>query len=155
MKVSIIIPCYNEHKTIDQIVNKILSQNKIEKEIIIIDDCSTDGTKEILKEKVNKHVKYVLYHKKNYGKGAAIITGRKKLTGDIVIIQDADLEYDPKDYKKLIQPIINKKSKVVYGTRVKKNNRYNSKNFISLSRIFFNHILTIFSNILICSWPLW
>ena len=101
-----------------------------------------------MKEKLNKQVKSVLYHKKNRGKGAAIITGRKKLTGDIVIIQDADLEYDPKDYKKLIQPIINKKSKVVYGTQVKKNNRYNSKNFISLSRIFFNHILTIFSNIL-------
>ena len=148
MKLSIIIPVYNEVKTIIKIVKKIKTQSIKNLEIIIVDDCSTDGTKEILKEKLNKQVKSVLYHKKNRGKGAAIITGRKKLTGDIVIIQDADLEYDPKDYKKLIQPIINKKSKVVYGTRVKKNNRYNSKNFISLSRIFFNHILTIFSNIL-------
>ena len=80
------------------------------------------------------------------GKGAAIRSAQKYVNGDIVIIQDADLEYDPEDYKLLIDPIINKRTSVVYGSRVLNTKRYNSKNFISLYRIFFNHMLTIFSN---------
>ena len=147
MKLSIIIPVFNEVNTIEKIINKIHSQSIKNFEIIVVDDCSTDGTREILKSKLRDKIKKIIYHKKNNGKGSAIITAKNYIKGDIVIIQDADLEYDPQDYKKLIFPILKKKTRVVYGTRVKKNKRYNSKNFISLSRIFFNHILTIFSNI--------
>tara|TARA_B100000242_G_C42990150_1_gene459650 strand:+ start:120 stop:818 length:699 start_codon:yes stop_codon:yes gene_type:complete len=148
MKLSIIIPVFNEVNTIEKIINKIHLQSIKNFEIIIVDDCSTDGTREILKSKIRPKVKKIIYHKNNRGKGSAIITAKNYIKGDIVIIQDADLEYDPKDYKKLIFPILKKKTRVVYGTRVKKNKRYNSKNFISLSRIFFNHVLTIFSNFL-------
>ena len=117
MKVSIIIPCYNEHKTIDQIVNKILSQNKIEKEIIIIDDCSTDGTKEILQKNINSKVDKIIYNKKNFGKGFCIKKGVEISTGQIVLIQDADLEYDPSDYNKILKPIFEGNADVVYGSR--------------------------------------
>ena len=96
---------------------------------------------EILKNKIYKYVDKIIYHKKNKGKGAAIKTAQNFIRGTIVIIQDADLEYNPKDYKKLITPIILNKTKVVYGSRVKKNNRYNSTKFTSLYRIF----LIIFS----------
>ncbi len=146
MKLSIIIPVYNEINTIEKIIKKVRKQSIKNFEIIVVDDHSTDGTREFLKSNLKYKVQKIIYHKRNQGKGSAIITAKKYIRGNIVIIQDADLEYDPKDYKKLIKPILNKKTKVVYGTRVKKNNRYNSKNFISLSRIFFNHILTIFSN---------
>ncbi len=148
MKLSIIIPVFNEVNTIEKIINKIHSQSIKNFEIIVVDDFSTDGTRKILKSKLRNKVNKIIYHKKNKGKGSAIITAKNYIKGDIVIIQDADLEYDPNDYKKLIYPILKKKTRVVYGTRVKKNKRYNSKNFISLSRIFFNHVLTIFSNIL-------
>ena len=117
MKVSIIIPCYNEHKTIDQIVNKILSQNKIEKEIIIIDDCSTDGTKEILQKNINSKVDKIIYNEKNFGKGFCIKKGVNISTGQIVLIQDADLEYDPSDYNKILKPIFEGNADVVYGSR--------------------------------------
>ena len=117
MKVSIIIPCYNEHKTIDQIVNKILSQNKIEKEIIIIDDCSTDGTKEILQKNINSKVDKIIYNKKNFGKGFCIKKGVEISTGQIILIQDADLEYDPSDYNKILKPIFEGNADVVYGSR--------------------------------------
>ena len=117
MKVSIIIPCYNEHKTIDEIVNKILSQNKIEKEIIIIDDCSTDGTKEILQKNINSKVDKIIYNKKNFGKGFCIKKGVEISTGQIVLIQDADLEYDPSDYNKILKPIFEGNADVVYGSR--------------------------------------
>ena len=148
MKLSVIIPVYNEVNTIDQIVKMVKDQEVKNLQIIIVDDCSTDGTKKILKKKLYKSVNKIIYHKKNIGKGGAIRSAQRMINGDIVIIQDADLEYDPKDYKKLIDPINSKKSKVVYGTRVIKNRRYNSNNFTSLYRIFFNHLLTIFSNIL-------
>ena len=117
MKVSIIIPCYNEHKTIDQIVNKILSQNKIEKEIIIIDDCSTDGTKEILQKNINSKVDKIIYNEKNFGKGFCIRKGVEISSGQIVLIQDADLEYDPSDYNKILKPIFEGNADVVYGSR--------------------------------------
>lgn len=148
MKLSVLIPVYNEVKTIDQIVKMVRGQEVKNLQIIIVDDCSTDGTKKILKNKLHKYVHVIIYHKKNIGKGGAIRSAQKLINGNIVIIQDADLEYNPKDYKKLIDPIILKKSKVVYGSRVIKNNRYNSNNFTSLYRIFFNHMLTLFSNIL-------
>ena len=117
MKVSIIIPCYNEHKTIDQIINKILNQTKIEKEIIIIDDCSTDGTKEILKKNINSKVDKIIYNEKNFGKGFCIKKGVEISSGQIVLIQDADLEYDPSDYNKILKPIFEGNADVVYGSR--------------------------------------
>ena len=117
MKVSIIIPCYNEHKTIAQIVNKILNQTKIEKEIIIIDDCSTDGTKEILQKNINSKVDKIIYNEKNFGKGFCIKKGIEISSGQIVLIQDADLEYDPSDYNKILKPIFEGNADVVYGSR--------------------------------------
>ena len=144
---SIIIPVFNEKNTILKIIKKIENLKDLKKEIIIVDDCSYDGTKDILKKLSKKNYK-IFFHKKNRGKGAAIKTAKKYVAGKIVIIQDADLEYDPNDYKKLINPIINKKSNVVYGSRVLGKNRYYNKNFSSVYRIFFNHVLTIFSNII-------
>ena len=148
MKISIIIPVYNELQTIEKIVAKILSLKNLKKQIVIVDDFSTDGTRKVIRTKIEKKVNKVIYHKKNLGKGAAIISAIKFIRGDLVIIQDADLEYSPNDYKKLIKPIITRKFKIVYGSRVLGKSRYKSKKFTSLFRIFCNHILTIFSNIL-------
>lgn len=115
MKLSILIPVYNEKDTILEIIRQIkkLASNT---EIIITDDHSTDGTSQILKKINDKNVK-VLYHDKNRGKGAALKTALAHATGEIIIIQDADLEYDPQDYKLLIKPIIEGKADVVYGSR--------------------------------------
>ena len=146
MKLSIIIPVYNEIKTIKKLIFKVVNQQIKDIQIIVVDDFSTDGTREVIKNDLSQFINKIIYHEKNMGKGAAIRSAQKFVRGDIVIIQDADLEYDPEDYKKLIDPIINKRTSVVYGSRVLNTKRYNSKNFISLHRIFFNHILTIFSN---------
>ena len=141
---TVIIPVYNERNTIVKIIDQIL-KIKVKKQIIVVDDCSTDGSKEkIIKNK--RKISKVIFHKKNLGKGAAIRTAQKYIKGKLVIIQDADLEYNPKDYKKLIKPIIEKKSLVVYGSRVLGKNRYQTNDFTSLMRVFFNHILTIISN---------
>lgn len=147
-KISIIIPCFNEEKTLYKLISKIHRQGLPYKEIILVDDCSNDGTKKIIKNFKPSFVDKIYFHKKNKGKGACIKTAKKYLDGDIVIIQDADLEYDPRDYKKLILPILQKEYKVVYGSRVLGKNRYNVKNFSSIYRIFFNHILTLFSNLI-------
>ena len=148
MKLSIIIPCFNEVSTIEKILEKIHLVQGINKEIILVDDFSNDGSRELIQTKLKNKIDTLILNEKNYGKGYSIIQAKKKITGDIVIIQDADLEYDPNDYKKLIDPIVNNRSNVVYGSRVLGNNRYLSKKFSSIYRIFFNHILTIFSNIL-------
>lgn len=118
-KLSIIIPAYNEYKTIGVILKRIkkVPLRGVEKEIILVDDASTDGTTDFLKKNKDSSIK-VLYHDKNMGKGAAIRTGLKHATGHIIIIQDADLEYDPKDYHKLIEPILKGKADVVYGSRL-------------------------------------
>ena len=118
MKTSIIVPCYNEKATIEEIISKINSID-IDKEIIIIDDLSTDGSREIIKNKIENNYENltVIYHEKNYGKGAAIRSGIEKITGEIAIIQDADLEYDPSDYHKILNPIFNDKADVVFGSR--------------------------------------
>lgn len=121
MILSIIIPCYNEKNTILEILEKVSSvEIGMEKEIIIIDDGSTDGTREILRsisDKDNPVVFRVIFHPRNMGKGMAIRTGLKHASGDVIIIQDADLEYDPEDYHKLVAPIIEGKASVVYGSR--------------------------------------
>ena len=116
-KITILIPCFNESKTIEEVVFKIKQNEITDKEIIIVDDFSNDGSKEILKEKLSSKVDKIIYHEKNLGKGACIKTGLKHVTGEVVIIQDADLEYDPNEYKKLIKPILEFKADIVYGSR--------------------------------------
>ena len=118
-KLSIIIPVYNEERTISKVIENVKGKKigNIQKEIIIVDDCSTDSTKNILKKIKDSSIK-IFYHKNNMGKGAAIRTGLKNSTGGIILIQDADFEYNPDDYGKLLKPIIGKKAKVVYGSRL-------------------------------------
>ena len=118
MQVSVIIPCFNEKNTIIKIIEKVENASVFLKEIIIVDDFSTDGTREIL-ERVNNPIIKIYFHPKNKGKGAALKTGFSKVNGDICIIQDADLEYDPIEYPKLIKPIIDNKADVVFGSRFK------------------------------------
>lgn len=117
VKVSIVMPCFNEMETIGTIVQKILSINlPLERELIIVDDCSTDNTRDYLKTLDHDEVK-VIFHEVNRGKGAALRTSFIHATGDIIIIQDADLEYDPDEYSKLLKPILDGKADVVYGSR--------------------------------------
>lgn len=117
ISISVIIPCFNESKTIIKILEKILKNNKFIPEIIVIDDFSTDGSREILKKFFKNKINKLILNKKNYGKGYSVRQGIKKATKDIVLIQDADLEYDPKDYEKLVAPILKGYADVVYGSR--------------------------------------
>ena len=145
-KITILIPVYNEVNTLEEILNKVENTDfcGLEKEIILIDDCSTDGTNEIY----SKFSYKVLYHNVNKGKGAALRTGFKEANGDIIIIQDADLEYDPRDYKDLIRLVLEDKADVVYGTRL---------TGVKPSRAFmFHHLLgnkflTFVTNLLYCT----
>ena len=142
--ISIIIPYLNYENLIfnnlEKIINKI-NLLKLKYEIIVINDGSTDNTTNILKSYDIKVLK-----QSNKGKGAAVQNGIRNSSGDYILIQDADLEYDPKDYKKIIDIFNKNKAQVVYGSRVLGKKRYRSDNFISLTRVFFNHILTILSN---------
>ena len=143
---TIIVPAYNETSTILEILKNISKVN-ISKQLIVIDDCSSDDSREkilSMKYMIDK----IILHDKNLGKGAAIKSAQKLIKGQYVIIQDADLEYDPNDYEKLIEPLKKKQTKVVYGSRVLGKKRYSSKNFSSLSRVFFIHCLTSLSNII-------
>ena len=145
MKLSVIIPCFNEIKTINQIVEKIKAEKNYTKEIIIIDDFSTDGTRELLKHEKSNIADKIIFNEKNFGKGYSVRKGINAASGDIILIQDADLEYDPSDYRKLVEPIKNNYADVVYGSR-----------FIGSDErrvLFFwhsvgNYILTFFSNML-------
>jgi glycosyltransferase involved in cell wall biosynthesis len=116
MKISIIIPCYNENSTIKKIIDKINNQKTFDKEIIVIDDFSSDGTIEILSN-LKDQISSLTLNEKNYGKGYCIKKGIEVASGDIILIQDADLEYDPNDYEKLLKPIMNNNADVVYGSR--------------------------------------
>lgn len=117
MKLSVIIPCYNEKNTIKTIIQAVENSSYRNQEIIIIDDYSTDGTREILQNEIEESNNKIIYHQYNQGKGSAIRNGIQNATGDIIIIQDADLEYDPKEYLKIITPIIEGKADVVFGSR--------------------------------------
>ena len=144
---TIIIPVYNELKTIDKIVQKILNLKNLNKQIIIVDDGSNDGTtKKLQKLSKNKKIDKIIFNKINKGKGFAIRAAQKFIKGKFVIIQDADLEYNPKDYLKILRVLERRKFKVVYGSRVLNTNRYRNNNFTSVIRVFANHFLTIFSN---------
>ncbi len=142
-KITILIPCFNESKTIEEVVFKIKQNEITDKEIIIVDDFSNDGSKEILKEKLSSKVDKIIYHEKNLGKGACIKTGLKHVTGEVVIIQDADLEYDPNEYKKLIKPILEFKADIVYGSRFVGSE---GKRTLYFWNRVANYILTTFSN---------
>ncbi len=146
-KITIIIPCYNEINTIEKIIKKIKKIN-IEKQIILIDDNSTDGSRELIQEKLINDIDLFLKHEINYGKGKCIISAKPFVLNDIVIIQDADLEYNPENYFDLIEPIFKKRVNVVYGSRVlNKENYQKNNNFLSSFRIFGNFVLTKISNI--------
>ena len=117
MKLSIVIPCYNEAKTIRLIVDRVRAAPVADKEIIIVDDCSRDGTRDLLRTQLTSLVDKVIFHEVNQGKGAALRTGFAAATGDVVVVQDADLEYDPNEYPKLLEPIIAGRADVVFGSR--------------------------------------
>ncbi len=118
MKLSIVIPCYNEEKTLKKLIEKVLQFKLLEKEVLIIDDCSTDSSKEIIKKLAdeNKEIRY-FFLEQNLGKGGALRKGFKEANGDLILIQDADLEYDPKDYPTLLKPFDETDADVVYGSR--------------------------------------
>ena len=118
---TVVIPCFNEEKNIINIVNKVLESPIPNKEIIVVDDCSTDGTRNVLDEKIKPLVSKIIYHEKNQGKGGALKSGVAAATGDVVIIQDADLEYDPAEYPRVVMPIFKGKADVVYGSRFRDN----------------------------------
>jgi glycosyltransferase involved in cell wall biosynthesis len=116
MKVSVVIPSYNEVNTIKEILRRVQAEN-IAEEILIVDDGSTDGTRDILNDFKGKEPYRIIFHEQNQGKGAAVRTGIQQSKGDIIIIQDADLEYNPREYKKLLEPILDGLAEVVYGSR--------------------------------------
>ena len=117
MKLSIIIPCFNEESTIKEIIEKVNEQTDIDKELIVIDDFSTDKSRSILNNDLKGQIDHLILNEKNSGKGFSIKQGIKKASGDVILVQDADLEYDPTDYKKLLSPIKKGFADVVYGSR--------------------------------------
>jgi glycosyltransferase involved in cell wall biosynthesis len=145
MKLSIIIPCFNEKNTIVQILEKIKKISFIEKEVIIVDDSSTDGTRDVIKNLKRDLFNKIIFNEKNKGKGYAVRTGLKEATGDLILIQDADLEYDPEDYIKLIDPFIKFNADVVYGSRFLGGSGAVRLHFFW--HLIANKILTIFCNI--------
>lgn len=145
MKISIIIPCYNEVSTIETIIKKINVEKKFHKEIIVVDDFSSDGTREILKNKLSGSIDHLILNEKNFGKGYSLRKGIEVASGSITLIQDADLEYDPSDYYKLIEPIQDGYADVVYGSRFIGTEQ---KRVLHYWHSLGNYFLTLLSNML-------
>ena len=144
MKVSIIIPCFNERETIEQIVRAARASSLQDCEIIVVDDASTDGTVEVLRDKIGPLADQVIYRSLNEGKGAALRTGFAAATGDVIIIQDADLEYSPADYPKLLEPIFSGNADAVFGSRFTGGGPHR---VIYFWQMIGNKFLTLLSNI--------
>ena len=144
MKISILIPCYNEEKTIEKITNKILDLKDLNLEIIIVDDNSTDSSRSIIDTKLKDKIHKLILNDNNYGKGYSIRKGIEAATGEVLIIQDADLEYDPKDYQKLLEPFKLGVADVVYGSRFIGSDK---KRVLYFWHTLGNKILTLLSNI--------
>src|SRR6266704_128634 len=117
MKVSIVIPCYNEKNTIERIIEAVRNAPLKSKEIIVVDDCSKDGTQTVLRERVSQMVDQIIYHPVNRGKGAALRSGFAAATGDVILVQDADLEYSPENYPALLEPLTSGEADAVVGSR--------------------------------------
>ncbi len=144
MELSVVIPVYNEVATIDKVVGAVRRSPYPNKEVIIVDDGSTDGTREKLRQEIEPLVERVVYHERNRGKGAALRTGFGLATGQVVIVQDADLEYDPNEYGRLIQPILEGKADVVFGSRFKGSDPHR---VVYFWHWLGNALLTLFSNV--------
>ena len=145
MKLSVIIPCYNEEKTIIKIIDIVKKQINKNDEIIVIDDFSLDNSRKFLKENLNDKIDRLIFNEKNFGKGYSIRRGIEEATGEIILIQDADLEYDPSDYNKLLRPIMSGIADVVYGSRFVGSEE---KRVIYFWHMIGNKILTLLSNML-------
>jgi glycosyltransferase involved in cell wall biosynthesis len=143
MNLSVVIPVYNEVGNVKVIIKRVQAQ-KLASEIVVVDDGSTDGTRDILKELDGKDNLRVIFHEKNQGKGAAVVTGMKAARGDVLLIQDADLEYDPRDYPKLLQPIEEEIADVVYGSRF----LGGARRVTMFWHMVANKLLTVMTNIL-------
>jgi len=143
MLVTVLIPCFNEKKTITKVVDRVNDIKDLNLEIIIIDDNSNDGTRDLLKDKIKDKVSRIIFNNKNYGKGYCIRKGIEASNGDAILIQDADLEYDPSDYQKLIKPIESGVADVVYGSRFLGGEE---KRVLFFWHTLGNKLLTIFSN---------
>jgi len=143
MLITVLIPCFNEKKTIEEVVDRINDLKDLNLEIIIIDDNSNDGTKDLLKDKIQNKVSKIIFNNKNYGKGYCVKKGIEASNGDAILIQDADLEYDPSDYPKLIKPIENGSADVVYGSRFIGGDE---RRVLYFWHSLGNKLLTIFSN---------